>query len=115
MTRYMLDTNMVSHQINQRPSVVGRVVAISMASLCISAISAGELLFGLAKRPASTRLHLAVRELLRRIDVLGWDNAAATLYGTVRADLTEPRQVPGAVGSSDRNACAKYRSRVGDR
>jgi tRNA(fMet)-specific endonuclease VapC len=43
--------------------------------------------FGLAKRPAATRLHLAVRELLRRIDVLGWDNAAATLYGTVRADL----------------------------
>jgi hypothetical protein len=40
----MLDTNMVSHLINQRPSVVGRVVAISMASLCISAIPAGELL-----------------------------------------------------------------------
>jgi tRNA(fMet)-specific endonuclease VapC len=87
VTRYMLDTNMVSHLINQHPSVVRRVVAMSMASLCISAITAGELLFGLAKRPAAARLHLAVRELLRRIDVVAWDNAVALRYGTVRADL----------------------------
>jgi tRNA(fMet)-specific endonuclease VapC len=52
-----------------------------------SAITAGELLFGLAKRPAAARLHLAVRELLRRIDVVAWDNAVALRYGTVRADL----------------------------
>jgi tRNA(fMet)-specific endonuclease VapC len=85
--RYMLDTNMVSHLIRQHPAVVRRVVATSMASLCVSAITAGELLFGLAKRPAATRLHLAVREFLRRVDVLAWDNTVATRYGTVRADL----------------------------
>jgi tRNA(fMet)-specific endonuclease VapC len=83
----MLDTNMVSHLINQNPSVVRRVVAISMASLCISAITAGELQFGLAKRPAAARLHLAVTELLRRIDVLAWDHTVPIGYGTIRADL----------------------------
>jgi tRNA(fMet)-specific endonuclease VapC len=83
----MLDTNMVSHLINQNPSVVRRVVAISMASLCISAITAGELQFGLAKRPAAARLHLAVTELLRRIDVLAWDHTVSIGYGTIRADL----------------------------
>ncbi len=83
----MLDTNMVSHLIKAHPAVARRVVAAPMASLCISAITAGELLFGLAKRPDAKRLHQAVRELLRRVDALPWNNALAERYGTVRADL----------------------------
>ncbi len=84
---YMLDTNVVGQFFKENPAVVRRVVAASMASLSVSAITAGELLFGLAKRPAATRLHLAVREFLRRVDVLPWDHTVATLYGAVRAEL----------------------------
>ncbi len=62
----MLDTNTVSHLIKAHPVVVRRTVAVPMASLCLSAITEGELLFGLAKRPEAKRLHTAVRELLRR-------------------------------------------------
>lgn len=87
MKLYMLDTNMVSHLLKEHPDVTRRVVAVPMASLCISAITEGELLFGLAKRPEAKRLHLVVREFLRRVDVLPWDSAAATQYGMVRADL----------------------------
>ncbi len=87
MKRYMLDTNTVSHLIKEHPSVVRRVVAAPMASLCMSAITKGELFFGLAKRPDARRLHLAVRELLRRVDVLPWDSAVAEHYGVVRASL----------------------------
>ena len=93
MTRYMLDTNTVSHLIRQHPALARRVVAASMASLCLSAITAGELLFGLAKRPDAVRLHRAVTELLRRVDVLPWDNDVARCYGGVRAD-TERRGRP---------------------
>lgn len=39
MTRYMLDTNTVSHLLRQHPAVVGRVVATPMAALCISAVT----------------------------------------------------------------------------
>jgi tRNA(fMet)-specific endonuclease VapC len=39
------------------------------------------------------RLHLAVRELLRRVDVLAWDQSVATRYGSVRADLQRRRRV----------------------
>lgn len=84
---YMLDTNMVSHFIRMHPSVVGRVISTPMASLCISAITEGELLFGLAKRPGAKQLHLAVREFLRRVDVLDWDSSAAEHYGTLRAGM----------------------------
>lgn len=83
----MLDTNTVSHLIKEHPAVAGRVVAAPMASLCISAITKGELLFGLAKRPDAKRLHLAVQEFLRRVDVLPWDSAIAEHYGSVRADM----------------------------
>ena len=83
----MLDTNTVSHLIKEHPAVAGHVVAAPMASLCISAITKGELLFGLAKRPDAKRLHLAVQEFLRRVDVLPWDSAIAEHYGRVRAEL----------------------------
>ncbi|MBI3523616.1 MAG: type II toxin-antitoxin system VapC family toxin [Betaproteobacteria bacterium] len=89
MKRYMLDTNTLSYLIKEHPIVVRRVVAVPMASLCLSAITEGELLFGLAKRPDAKRLHLAVRELLRRVDVLPWDSAAAGHYGTVRAAMEQ--------------------------
>ena len=85
MKQFMLDTNTISHLIKAHPAVARRVVDVPMASLCISAITEGELLFGLAKRPDAKRLHLAVRELLRRVDVLPWDRVVAERYGSARA------------------------------
>lgn len=87
MKRYMLDTHTVSHLLKEHPAVTGRIVAAPMASLCVSAITEGELLFGLAKRPDAKRLHTAVRELLRRVDVLPWDSATAERYGPARAAI----------------------------
>ena len=85
--RYMLDTNAVSHLIKAHPVLVKRVTAAPMAALCISAISEGELLFGLAKRPAARQLHAAVTEFLKRVDVVPWDSSAAEHYGTLRASM----------------------------
>jgi len=85
--RYMLDTNVVSHLLKGHPSVAKHVVAVPMASLCISAITEAELLFGLAKRPDAKRLHMVVQEFLRRVDVLPWDSSAAEYYGIVRANM----------------------------
>ena len=48
MRRYMLDTNTISHAIRQQSNVVNRLVIVPMASLCLSSISAGELMYGLA-------------------------------------------------------------------
>lgn len=83
----MLDTNTVSHLIKAHPEVTLRVVGVPIESLCISSITAGELLFGLAKRPEAKRLHNIVREFLRRADVLPWDGAVSGCYGLVRTDM----------------------------
>ena len=85
VTRYMLDTNTVSHLLKKHPAAARRVVAAPITSLCISAITQGELLFGLAKRPDATALHAAVREFLRRVDILPWDAATSEVYGPARA------------------------------
>lgn len=93
MKRYMLDTNTVSHLLREHPAVARRVVAAPMASLCISAITEGELLFGLAKRPDAKRLQVAAREFLRRVDALPWESATAECYGLVRADMARRGKV----------------------
>ena len=85
--KYMLDTNTVSHLVKQHPEVVRRVVDVPMDSLCVSAITAGEVHYGLAKRSEAVRLRAAVTELMRRVDVLPWDSSASGHYGTVRAEL----------------------------
>lgn len=87
MTRYMLDTNTVSHLLKAHPEVTRRIVAAPMAALCISAITEGELRYGLAKRPQASRLHMAVGEFLKRMDVLPWDSVVAERYGALRADI----------------------------
>lgn len=87
MTRYMLDTNMVSQLVRKNSMAMHRAKAVPIAALCISAITEGELLFGLAKRPEALQLHAAVREFLRCVDVLPWDGGVAEHYAQTRASL----------------------------
>lgn len=89
MQRYMLDTNAVSHLLKRQPNVARRVAALPKSSLCISSITEGELLFGLAKRPAATALHAAVRELLLRVETMPLDSLTAEHYRPVRADMVK--------------------------
>ena len=93
MKRCMLDTNTVSFLLRKHPVVIQRVTETPMAELCISAITEGEMLFGLAKRPEAKRLHLAIMEFLLRVEVLPWDSTTAETYGTTRADLERSGKV----------------------
>lgn len=93
MKHYLLDTNMVSHLLRGQARVVQRVEAVPMASLSISAITEGELLFGLARRPEATRLQQLVQAFLRRVEVLPWDSTVAAVYGNTRAALVAQGKV----------------------
>jgi tRNA(fMet)-specific endonuclease VapC len=84
---YLLDTNTVSHLIKRHPQAIQRLLALPMHSIGISAITAGELAFGLAKRPEAVALRAAVHEFLRRVDVLPWDADVAQTYGQLRAQM----------------------------
>ncbi|MCO8169009.1 type II toxin-antitoxin system VapC family toxin [Pseudomonas sp. 21LCFQ02] len=85
---YMLDTNMVSHIIKGTyPGVQKHLLNTPMDHICISAVTLGELRYGLAKRPDATRLHALVQAFLVRIDVLPWDRHVANCYGDLRASM----------------------------
>jgi tRNA(fMet)-specific endonuclease VapC len=86
MPSYMLDTNMIGHLMKKHPVVRKRLAAVPVGDVCVSAITAGELRYGLAKRPSARRTK-AVQELLARINVLPWTNEVTKRYGSLRAKL----------------------------
>ena len=85
--RYMLDTNTISSLIKKNPVVSRKIASVPMERLCLSVISEGEILYGLAKKPHAKNLHLAVQEFLKRVDVMVWDTNVAEHYGVLRAQL----------------------------
>lgn len=87
MIRYMLDTNTVSHLVKRREAVVHRLAQVPVSAVCVSAITAGELQFGLEKLGLSRQRREAVREFLLRADILPWTAATAEMYGEVRASM----------------------------
>ncbi|HDV5786136.1 TPA: type II toxin-antitoxin system VapC family toxin [Legionella pneumophila] len=95
MNHYMLDTNTVSHFIKGINNVRNKVVSVPMSELGISAITEGELLFGLAKKPEAKQLNKVVHEFLIRVDVLPWDSAVAACYGKLRADMQKKGKILG--------------------
>lgn len=83
----MLDTNTVSFIIRNHPVVIQHMVSIPPSSVFISAITEGELRFGLEKRPEAKRLFMAVQEFLRCVDILPWSSSVAKTYAAVRAKM----------------------------
>ena len=87
MTRYMLDTNIVSDLIrNPRGKAAKRIAKIGEDNICTSIIVAAELRYGCAKS-GSKRLLKAVEDLLGEINVLPFEVPADTEYGGIRAEL----------------------------
>ena len=87
---YLLDTNTASCVIKGNfPSVRRHLVRVPMAQLAISAVTEGELRYGVARRPDAKRLPEIVEQFLIRVAILPWDSAAAREHGKLRAALEE--------------------------
>jgi Predicted nucleic acid-binding protein, contains PIN domain len=86
MPGYMLDTNIVSHVIKgDMLHISHRLAKLPMEEIVISAVTEGELLFGLAKRGYPLALSERVQQFLIRVDVLPWDHDVTRAYGDLRA------------------------------
>jgi tRNA(fMet)-specific endonuclease VapC len=84
----MLDTSTASYIIkDSSPAVRRRLLAVPMEQIAISAVTEGELRFGVARRPDATRLQKIVEEFLLHVTILPWDSDAAQQYGQLRAIL----------------------------
>jgi len=86
--RYMLDTNIASFILRGHSDTLrARLRATPLSATCLSSVTEGELLYGLARKPQASALREAVASLLKHVPVLPWDSAAAAAYGRLRAAL----------------------------
>ena len=87
MTRYLLDTNVISELMrNPQGNAAKRIAKAGEDRICTSIIVAAELRYGCAKR-GSKRLLKAVEDLLAELDVLPFDIPSDAEYGAIRAEL----------------------------
>lgn len=85
---YMLDTNICIYAIKNKPEQVLRQLKANLQyGLCISAITLAELEHGVEKSTSPEKNTVALMQFLAILDVLPFDDAAASEYGKICAYL----------------------------
>lgn len=96
--KYLLDTNICIYIINARPApVLERFRREAIGDIGISAITAAELAYGVAKS-GSRKNRLALEKFLAPLEVAAFDAMVVWLYGDIRAHLEKRGR---AIGSLD--------------
>lgn len=89
MLKYMLDSNICIFTVKNRPAHMREVFNRHHGQMCISTVSLMELIYG-AEKSASPERNLAVVEgFAARLDVLPYDEIAASHTGQLRAELAK--------------------------
>jgi tRNA(fMet)-specific endonuclease VapC len=95
---YMLDTNICSYILRSRPaSVKVRFDEVGPGSLAVSAVVLAELFFGAARHAKAGVIRREIGDLVSRMAVVPWDEAAAEHYGDIRAALEKSGMPIGAM------------------
>ena len=96
MTRYMLDTNIISDLIrNPNGKAAKRAADVGNDNICTSIIVAAELRYGSVKN-GSKRLLQLIEGLLGEIKVLSFETPADVEYGAIRSELESAGKPIGA-------------------
>ncbi|QEH48053.1 type II toxin-antitoxin system VapC family toxin [Aggregatibacter actinomycetemcomitans] len=80
---YMLDTNTVSYFFRQVPVIVNRLNVAGYTQICVSSVTAAELIYGIEKRQ-NRQLRESVTLFLDTVPVYEWDLSVAITYGKLR-------------------------------
>ncbi len=83
----MLDTNATNHALKLHPAFMENLKKVPISSLCISSITHAEIHYGLAKKPEAVKLHKAVKEFLKYVDILPFDQSVSESYGKFKASV----------------------------
>lgn len=108
MLRFMLDTNLCTRVLRDRPVSARRRFNENSEGLCISTVVLSELLHGAAKSARPVENRRAVADFAARLEVLPFDEAAADHAADIRADL-ERKGTP--IGAYDLLIAGHARSR----
>jgi tRNA(fMet)-specific endonuclease VapC len=98
LTRYLLDTNIISDLVRQpQGRAAKRIAEIGDRQILTSVIVAAELRYG-CRKAGSARLSAPVEALLSEIEIIPFDEAASRTYADLRTAL-EARGKP--IGGND--------------
>jgi tRNA(fMet)-specific endonuclease VapC len=96
--RYLLDTNICSYILKNRPvSVKHKFDEVGAEHLCISSVVLAELYYGAARHPKSVIIRKEIDDFVSRLLVVAWDEQAANHYGAIRAALEKAGTPVGAM------------------
>ena len=108
MARYMLDTDICSYIIrNKPPEARARMNAVPLDDQCISVVTLAELLYGVKRSSKPVVNRAVLNAFLGHVTLQKWDAEAAEHYSEIRAVL-ESKGVP--IGSMDMMIAAHARS-----
>lgn len=93
--RYLLDTNILIALSKERPGVAARLAGIHANNILLSAIVVAEIEYGIAKSTLREHNRRVFDTLLAGIQIIPFDEAAARLYGPIRAKLERSGQLIG--------------------
>ncbi len=95
--RYMLDTNICIYLAKRHPPEVrAKFSALTLGDAVMSALTLGEMLHGIERRPATYATNVRVLDALReRVRVVDFGEEAAAAYARIAAKL--PRNERNAV------------------
>ena len=97
--KLLLDTNICIYLIKRKPPEVLQMFnTYQVGDLGISSITVAELEYGVQKSQFPSRNQQALEQFLLPLQIVDFDNAAAVIYGNIRAIL-EKRGTP--IGSLD--------------
>ena len=96
--KYMLDTNICSYILKNRPiEVKQRFDEAGMVNISISAIVLAELYYGAARHPKGVVIRREIDDFVSRLTVVPWDEGAADHYGAIRSTLEKTGNLVGAL------------------
>lgn len=96
--QYLLDTNICIYLIKQKPpKVLARFQTLPPSEIGLSSITVAELEYGVAKSQQPEKNRSALMQFLIALEIVEFDQAAASAYGAIRSDLERRGLVIGAM------------------
>ena len=96
--KYLLDTNICIALIRQRPAgLLQRLTALEPGEVGLSSITLAELIYGAAKSSQTEQNLAALEQFLLPLELVNFDESAATAYGQIRAGLEREGKVIGSM------------------
>ena len=96
--KYLLDTNICIALIRQRPAgLLQRLTALEPGEVGLSSITLAELIYGAAKSSQAEQNLAALEQFLLPLELVNFDESAATAYGQIWAGLEREGKVIGSM------------------